>query len=672
MISTVVTSSVLILVVIALRAIFRGKVSSRIQYALWGLVLLRALLPFSLFASPVSIMNAVNPAAVASGVWESFASNTENLSGAKAVANTSNTYFQDAADREAANSYNKTALDRTPGNKPDGTEKKLTAAARAVWLWGMAVVSLWFILINIRFYLKLRKLRKPFAAPDCRLPVYVADQLPSPCLFGLFRPGIYLTPKAVKDEETVRHVLAHELTHYSHRDHLWTFLRSMALIIHWFNPLMWMGANLSKTDCELACDEATIKKLGEESRIQYGRTLVDLISINSKPSDLICASTTMTFGKSEMKKRIVRIAGKPKTFIFALLAVGIIMAAAVSCTYTGAAGSDGNTGSADSGAAGRTAAGKTAVNSGGGDKDNEIVNASAGNESPGNSIADRSTVDSEAESTDNAGAENGQKTPEDILLEKLKALLTSGSTIEYSCTDDFNSDGNKEMFALVNAVRQNETDLSGGGQVWYVDNGTAKMLLECGYYPDSTKVWEVGRQKLFHVEEGYGGSDTLSHVWSVKDGKPYELKSAGEMLQYAGNLQFYTYPGAFDLLSDGTGHTWKPYYLYFDEATGTLKEYGGISISKKDLLKLKGTSDILDQLNKKGCKITDIFYRQNGIININYKDGDYNLNLTLTVENGSAAIEGQGSVENPNLDIGGIYKAAAFEDIATYPEKFDD
>lgn len=41
----IVTSSVLIVVVVALRYLLRGRISLRLQYALWGVVLLRLLLP---------------------------------------------------------------------------------------------------------------------------------------------------------------------------------------------------------------------------------------------------------------------------------------------------------------------------------------------------------------------------------------------------------------------------------------------------------------------------------------------------------------------------------------------------------------------------------------------------------------------------------------------------
>ena len=54
-----VSSTVLILALAALRLLLRGRISPRLQYALWLLVALRLLLPGTLVKSPVSVMNAV-------------------------------------------------------------------------------------------------------------------------------------------------------------------------------------------------------------------------------------------------------------------------------------------------------------------------------------------------------------------------------------------------------------------------------------------------------------------------------------------------------------------------------------------------------------------------------------------------------------------------------------
>ena len=59
MLELLITSSLLILAVLAARALLAGRISRRMQYALWGLVLLRLLLPVSLPQSRASVLNAL-------------------------------------------------------------------------------------------------------------------------------------------------------------------------------------------------------------------------------------------------------------------------------------------------------------------------------------------------------------------------------------------------------------------------------------------------------------------------------------------------------------------------------------------------------------------------------------------------------------------------------------
>ena len=53
----ILSSSILILIVIALRTVFKGRISLRLQYAIWGLVLLRLLIPVSFGSTDISIFN---------------------------------------------------------------------------------------------------------------------------------------------------------------------------------------------------------------------------------------------------------------------------------------------------------------------------------------------------------------------------------------------------------------------------------------------------------------------------------------------------------------------------------------------------------------------------------------------------------------------------------------
>ncbi len=96
------------------------------------------------------------------------------------------------------------------------------------------------------------------------------------------------------------------------------------MALWWWNPLVWAAAALSRTDSELACDEAAIRYLGEDSRLDYGRTLVSMIAVKGAPSGLLCAATTMSAGKRGIKERITMIVKRPKRFLSAAIAAALL------------------------------------------------------------------------------------------------------------------------------------------------------------------------------------------------------------------------------------------------------------------------------------------------------------------------------------------------------------
>ena len=172
---------------------------------------------------------------------------------------------------------------------------------------------------------------------DCPLPVYAAAGLPSPCLFGLLRPAVYVTPEAAADPAMLRHVTAHEYTHFRHGDHLWSFLRCAALVVHWWNPLVWLAVALSRRDGELACDEGALKRLGDGERAAYGNTLLALVTAKPGPGELLCFATTMAGDKKSLKERVSRIARAPKRWLWAAVVVVLVTALACTCAFGQAA-----------------------------------------------------------------------------------------------------------------------------------------------------------------------------------------------------------------------------------------------------------------------------------------------------------------------------------------------
>lgn len=338
-----ITSSVLILALLALRQVFRNTVSRRVQYALWGLVLVRLLLPFSLPPLEHNVLTAMEPVeAAVSRRLDSPLLYAMPIGTAPASDYPGADTALPGEVVPSAQSFGYPVLNRdgtTVTTYADRLERPFVPAEAlaAVWYAGMAAMACWFLLSNLRFWRMLRRSRTPFPAEACDYPVYLVERgLASPCLFGLFQPAVYLTPAAASPQ-SLRHVLAHESAHARHLDPLWSLLRAVCLTVYWFNPLVWIAAAASRTDCELACDEEALRALGESERIAYGRTLLALIPVRRRPANPLLSATTMAAGKRQLRDRITRIAENRPTAGAALFLA--IAAAALACaaTFTGAA-----------------------------------------------------------------------------------------------------------------------------------------------------------------------------------------------------------------------------------------------------------------------------------------------------------------------------------------------
>ena len=329
------TSSALIVVLLAVRLLFRNTISRRVQYALWGLVLVRLLLPFQLPAMEHNVLTAAAP------VQQSISANLERQTVYVPVAREPLADHPTAPDTGPAQAISPTAQKVwvVESSETAVQYRKLTGEEllQILWFGGMAAMACWLLLSNLLFWRRLHGRRVFYPVSDCKYPVYLVEEgLPSPCLFGLIRPAIYLTPAAVENTEKLRHVLAHETTHARHLDPVWSLLRGICLVVYWFDPLVWAAAFASRTDCELACDEGALNLLGESERISYGRTLLSLIPVRKGPASPLLSATTMTADKKRLMDRIKRIAENRQTVQAAIFAVVAISLMVCLMTFTGA------------------------------------------------------------------------------------------------------------------------------------------------------------------------------------------------------------------------------------------------------------------------------------------------------------------------------------------------
>ncbi len=146
------------------------------------------------------------------------------------------------------------------------------------------------------------------------IPIYSAAFLTSPVIDGLFLPRVYVPLPLISDcrENELRYILLHELQHYRRRDALVNYLMAAAGVLYWFNPIVWFAFKQIRTDREIACDTSVLEIIGEDSRIDYGNTLINFAEkISFSPFQF---SLGINGNAAQIRKRILNIAGyRPAT-----------------------------------------------------------------------------------------------------------------------------------------------------------------------------------------------------------------------------------------------------------------------------------------------------------------------------------------------------------------------
>lgn len=369
----IIGSCILILAVLVIRKLFGTRINSRFRYALWAVVLVRLLCPVAFWNSTqlASQVTDIVRAQFSDASGRTNASQIDQASIDQTGEKNSSTDINTTADvnkkrlgtaqteRQASQNQLENVqvvLGKTTSNpigqsnplaedNPQNQEEKriqnlilhsLQSIAiqfqnlfPTIWLCGSSLAIFWLIGVNFRFHHMLCQKRKSKGHFE-KLPVYQVAGLSSPCLFGVIHPAIYLCEEATLDPEALSMILQHETCHYRHKDHIWSVLRSLCLTIWWWNPLVWAAAVVSKRDCEMACDEGTLSRVGWDQKFLYAKTLVDAVADKRKFG--MTVASTMVSGKSDTERRLRMMLNKKKTRMASMvLAAGIMVSASALC-----------------------------------------------------------------------------------------------------------------------------------------------------------------------------------------------------------------------------------------------------------------------------------------------------------------------------------------------------
>ena len=306
------TASIAIVLLILLRFVLK-KAPKVISYALWGIVLFRLLCPVSI-GSTFSAFNLFETPTEDSGFITSVIEyvptdivHTEYPSVAVPVPGVSD-------------SINEVFPQGEEQLRADPLEAPVSIATY-VWMAGVLGMAIYSVMSYAQLRQKLR------VVVPLRENIFIADDIKSPFVVGLFRPKIYLPCNLGEQEQ--EYIILHEKHHIKRLDHVVKALAFMALAIHWFNPLVWVAFILAGKDMEMSCDEAVIRQVGSDVRADYSASLLTLAT-----GRRIIAGTPLAFGEGDTKGRIHNLSKWKKPAVWIVILSVILCVVLAVCLMT--------------------------------------------------------------------------------------------------------------------------------------------------------------------------------------------------------------------------------------------------------------------------------------------------------------------------------------------------
>ena len=296
-----ISASWLVLAVLILRFVLK-KAPKWINVLLWGIVAIRLICPFS-FESTLSLIPSAETIPLNIGMDTTPTIN----SGISAINNAVNPIISQSNTPMAGSSVN--LLQITIG------------IYEYIWIFGMIALALYTAIS----YWRLR--RKVDTAVRYKDNIFQSENVKSPFVLGIIKPRIYLPFKM--NGQYLEYVVAHEQAHICRKDHWWKPLGFLLLMIHWFNPLMWLAYVLLCRDIELACDEKVIKELGNEQRGDYTQALV-AGSVNRR----MIAACPLAFGEVSVKERVKSVMNYKKPAFWVIIISVIVCVGVAVCFLT--------------------------------------------------------------------------------------------------------------------------------------------------------------------------------------------------------------------------------------------------------------------------------------------------------------------------------------------------
>jgi beta-lactamase regulating signal transducer with metallopeptidase domain/Tol biopolymer transport system component len=348
LLQTTLIASMVICLILLIQKLLGGRLGPRWSYALWLVLLMRMILPWSP-SSRVSLSNLIPSWQRQTQSQQSPSTiEVQKISPHEQVAEAPETITSRKAESEIITQDQAASRLRMVSNAEVQSRPRLVLLRRilpTLWLAGAIVIGVYLLVSDLALW-RIVKRDRPLLNQsmlelfeECKAQMSVqslvvvvpSDQVRSPGLFGFVRPRLLL-PRQMLDSATaeeLRYVFLHELAHLRRHDIYLGWLTSLLQVLHWFNPLVWFAFYRMRADRELACDALVLTRTGQDKSQEYGGAIVELVRRFSRSRPLP-AMAGIIESKSQLKKRIAMIA-KFKKNSYQWSPLGIILVIILAC-----------------------------------------------------------------------------------------------------------------------------------------------------------------------------------------------------------------------------------------------------------------------------------------------------------------------------------------------------